>query len=141
MQSFFTSYQQCISHWKEWVSPEYFMGILFKEQIRFRHSFIIRMQSIWLYALFGSKWVIILTIRLLEKPIVLKCIESGHLFLSWSRSVGKKFLLLNREHWFLKNLLINSALFSLKYVMNIFSWKSGGTEWVFLLFKNLFNIG
>ena len=104
-------------------------------QIEFPHSFIIRILSIsWPCALFGSKWLIILAMSLLEK-----CIESRHLFVSWGRSVCKALLLLKREHWFTKKWLNNSA-FSLNSVMNLFSWKKGGMQGIFLLFKNVSNI-
>ena len=104
-------------------------------QIEFRHSFIIRILSIsWLCALFGSKWLIVLAMSLLEN-----CIESRRLFVSWGRLVGKTLLLLKREHWFTKKWLNNSA-FSLKSVTNLFSWKRGGMQGIFLLFKNVFNI-
>ena len=104
-------------------------------QIEFPHSFIIRILSIsWPCALFGSKWLIILAMSLLEKFI-----ESKHLFVSWGKSVGKTLFLLEREHWFTKKWL-NNSVFSLKSVMNLFSWKRGGMQGIFLLFKNVFNI-
>ena len=95
-------------------------------QIEFPHSFIIRILSIsWPCALFGSKWLIILAMSLLEK-----CIESRHLFVSWGRSVGKTLLLLKRGHWFTKKGLNNLA-FSLKSVMNLLSWKRGSMQGMF----------
>ena len=95
-------------------------------QIEFPHSFIIRILSIsWPCALFGSKWVIILAMSLLEK-----CIESRHLFVSWGRSVGKTLLLLKRGHWFTKKGLNNLA-FSSKSVMNLLSWKRGSMQGMF----------
>ena len=101
-------------------------------QIEFPHSFIIQILSIsWPCSLFGSKWLIILAMSLLEK-----CIESRHLFVSWGRSVGKTLLLLKREHWFTKKWLNNSA-FSLKFMMHLFSLKRGGMQGIFLLFKNV----
>ena len=72
---------------------------------------------LWPCALFGSKWLIILVMSLLEK-----CIESRRLFVSWFRTVGKVLLSLKREHWFRKIWLNNSAFF-LKSVMNFFSWE------------------
>ena len=75
-------------------------------QSDFPHIFIIRILSIWWpCALFGSEWLIILAILLLEK-----CIESRHLFVSWGRSVGKTLLLLKQEHWFTK-IWLNSSVF------------------------------
>ena len=47
--------------------------------------------------------------------------------------------MIRREHWFTKKWLNNLA-FSLKSVMNFFSWKRGGTQGTFLLFKNVFNM-
>ena len=104
-------------------------------QVEFPQSFIIRIPSIsWRCALFESKWLIILAMSLLEKFI-----ESRHLFVSWGRSVGKTLLLLKREHWFTKKWL-NNSVFSLKSVMNLFLWKRGGMQGIFLLFKNVFKI-
>ena len=94
-------------------------------QIEFPHSFIIRILSIsWPCALFGSKWLIILAMSLLEK-----CIESRHLFVNWGRSVGKTLLSLKREHWFTKKWLSNSA-FSLKSVKKMeIQWKYNKRRW------------
>ena len=102
-------------------------------QIEFPHSFITRILSIsWRYALFGSKWLIILAMSLLEKFI-----EFRQLFVSWGRLVGKTLLLLKREHWFIKKWLNNSA-FSLKSVTNLFSphdFKKNG-DIILSYFKN-----
>ena len=96
-------------------------------KIEFPHSFIIWILSMsWQCALFGFKLLIILAMSLLEKYIELR-----HLL--------KTLLLLKREHWFPKKRLNNPA-FSLITVMNIFSWKTGGMQGIFLILRNVFNI-
>ena len=72
-------------------------------------------------------------------PLLEKCIESMHLFVSWGRSAGTAMLLLEREHWFIKKWL-NNLPFSLKSVMNLFLWSRRGMQWFFFIFRNIFDI-
>ena len=97
-------------------------------------SLLISLSEWLICALFGFKWLIILAMSLLEKFI-----ESRHFLVSSGRFVGKTLLLLKKQHRFTKIWLKNSA-FSLITVMNVSSWKRGGMQEIFLLFKNVFNI-
>ena len=94
--------------------------------IEFSHSFIIRILSIsWPWALFGSKLFIILDVSTVEKLTV-----SSSLLVSFSSWFAKTLLLFNRVHWLAKKILKSSA-FSLKFVINLISWNTGGIQGIF----------
>ena len=61
------------------------------------------------------------------------------LLVSFARLLGKTLLLFNRVHWFAKKVLKSSA-FSLKFVINLFSWNRGGIQGIFLLFRKVFKM-
>ena len=70
------------------------------------------------WTLYGFKWLIILAM-----PIVEEVIESRDLFVSYGILSRKSLLLFNRVYWSAKNESKNLKFF-LKFVMNLFQWKS-----------------
>ena len=103
--------------------------------IEFPHNFIIHILIIsWLWALFGSKLLIILEALSVEKLTV-----SSDLLVSFARLLGKTLLLFNRVHWFAKKVL-KSLAYSLKFVANLFSWNRRGIQRMFLLFRKTFKM-
>ena len=65
--------------------------------------------------------------------------ESSDLLVSFTKLSGRALLLVNKVHWFAKEVLKNSA-FSLKFVKNLFSWNKGGMQEILLLFRKAFKI-
>ena len=104
-----------------WISTQYYL--------------IIRMLCIsWLWASFEFKSPIISTM-----PLFKKFIEFRNLSVSFGRLLGKTLLLFNKVHWLAKNISKSSAS-SLNLGANLFSWKSGGIQGIFLSFRNVFKI-
>ena len=90
-------------------------------QYEFLHHFIIRRLSIlWPWALFRSKLFIILA-----KSSVEKLTESSDLLFSFAR-----LSVVHWVHWSAEKILKSSA-FSLKFFINLFSWKRGGIAGIF----------
>ena len=85
----------------------------------------------WPWALLWSKLLIILPISLSVNVMF-----DNDLSVKSSKSVGSTLLFCTKEHWLAKRKLNNSA-FSLKSIINLFSWKIGGIQETFLpLFAN-----
>ena len=68
-----------------------------------------------------------------------KLTVSSDFLVSFARLLGKALLFFNRGHWFAKKVLRSSA-FSLKIVINLFSWNRGGIEEAFLLLRMVFKM-
>ena len=68
-----------------------------------------------------------------------KLTESSELLLSFAGLLNKTLLLFNRVCWFAKKLL-KCLAFSLKFVMNLFSWNRGGIQESFLWFRKAFKM-
>ena len=65
----------------------------------------------------------------------LNCLSSD-LLVIFPRLLDKTLLLFSRVHWFAKKVL-KSLAFSLKFVINLFSWNRGGMQGIFLLFRKV----
>ena len=100
-------------------------------QIEVSHILIILILIIsYTRALFGSTFLIIFRISLVEKSIV----DRDSCVFFFARITGRSMLLLTLEHWLAKKLLKILA-FSLKSVRNLY-WMEG----IFLLLRKVFNI-
>ena len=87
----------------------------------------------YLWALFGSRFLIIFRISPVEKLIIDRDL------CYFVRVAGSSLSLLTIEHWSLKKLLKIIA-FSLKSVTNLSWCSSGRMQGIYLLFRNVFNI-
>ena len=76
---------------------------------------------------------------ILEISSVVKLTVSNDLLVSFAGLLRKTLLLFNRVHWFAKKVLKSSA-FSLKFVINLFSWNRGVIPGIFLLFRKVFKM-
>ena len=110
------------------ISPK---GLLIESPQIFKMRMLI---MLWSWALLGSKLLIILIIPLTENVMFDK-----DLSVKSSKSVGSTLLFRTNEHWSEKKEFNNSA-FSLKSIINLFSWKIGGIQGTFLSVKKHFKI-
>ena len=71
-------------------------------------------------------------------PLSVKITLDKDLSMRLSQLVGSMLVFLISEHWFVKKTL-NISAFSLKSVINLFSWKIGGIQRTFLTVKQFWN--
>ena len=83
----------------------------------------------WPWALFGSK-----SLNIFPMSLFVKVMLDKDLSVRLSQLVESKLVFLISEHWLVKKAL-NSSAFSLKSVINLFSWKIGGIQGTLLPVK------